>query len=78
MNNQPAATNDSSDGEDVSPDRVLIFDTTLRDGEQAPGFSMDLHAKLKLAHALEELGVDILEAGFPQASPDELEPGSDS
>ena len=72
MNNQPAATNDSSNGEDTTPDRVLIFDTTLRDGEQAPGFSMDLHAKLKLAHALEELGVDILEAGFPQASPDDF------
>lgn len=49
--------------------RVRIFDTTLRDGEQAPGFSMDRRAKMRMAHALEELGVDIIEAGFPQASP---------
>ncbi|HEY9131380.1 MAG TPA: 2-isopropylmalate synthase [Dyella sp.] len=55
-----------------SNDRVRIFDTTLRDGEQAPGFSMDRRAKLRLAHALEALGVDILEAGFPQASPDDF------
>jgi 2-isopropylmalate synthase len=52
--------------------RVRIFDTTLRDGEQAPGFSMDRRAKLRMAHALEELGVDIIEAGFPQASPDDF------
>jgi len=52
--------------------RVRIFDTTLRDGEQAPGFSMDRRAKLRMAQALEELGVDILEAGFPQASPDDF------
>ncbi|MGP1665144.1 MAG: 2-isopropylmalate synthase, partial [Rhodanobacter sp.] len=67
MNQQHAATDASS-----NDDRVLIFDTTLRDGEQAPGFSMDLHAKLQLAQALETLGVDILEAGFPQASPDDF------
>ncbi len=48
--------------------RVLIFDTTLRDGEQAPGFSMDHGQKLKLAQALAGLGVDIIEAGFPAAS----------
>ncbi|HEX7816478.1 2-isopropylmalate synthase [Dyella sp.] len=58
----------SSPGED----RVRIFDTTLRDGEQAPGFSMDRRAKLRLAHALEALGVDIIEAGFPQASRDDF------
>ncbi|TCV92397.1 2-isopropylmalate synthase [Luteibacter rhizovicinus] len=52
--------------------RVKIFDTTLRDGEQAPGFSMDRRAKLRMAHALEDLGVDIIEAGFPQASPDDF------
>jgi 2-isopropylmalate synthase len=52
--------------------RVRIFDTTLRDGEQAPGFSMDRRAKMRMAHALEELGVDIIEAGFPQASPDDF------
>ena len=50
------------------PERVVIFDTTLRDGEQSPGASMDLDGKLKMARALAELGVDILEAGFPIAS----------
>uniref|UniRef100_E6QI62 2-isopropylmalate synthase n=1 Tax=mine drainage metagenome TaxID=410659 RepID=E6QI62_9ZZZZ len=48
--------------------RVLIFDTTLRDGEQSPGCSMTTQEKLSMAHALEELGVDILEAGFAMAS----------
>ena len=48
---------------------VVIFDTTLRDGEQAPGFSMDVPAKLTMARALDALGVDIIEAGFPIASP---------
>ncbi|KAB2898705.1 MAG: 2-isopropylmalate synthase, partial [Dokdonella sp.] len=52
--------------------RVRIFDTTLRDGEQAPGFSMDAPAKLRLAQALEALGVDVLEAGFAAASPDDF------
>ncbi|MCW8808738.1 MAG: 2-isopropylmalate synthase [Rhodanobacter sp.] len=56
----------------VAAGRVRIFDTTLRDGEQAPGFSMDRRAKLRMAQALEALGVDILEAGFPQASPDDF------
>jgi 2-isopropylmalate synthase len=50
------------------PARVVIFDTTLRDGEQAPGFSLDVPAKLTLARALDALGVDIIEAGFPIAS----------
>ena len=54
-------------------DTVRIFDTTLRDGEQSPGFSMNREEKLKLAHAIEELGVDVLEAGFPIASPGDLE-----
>jgi 2-isopropylmalate synthase len=48
--------------------RVIIFDTTLRDGEQAPGFSMNIEEKLRMAHQLEALNVDILEAGFPIAS----------
>jgi 2-isopropylmalate synthase len=47
---------------------VIIFDTTLRDGEQAPGFSMRIDEKLRLARQLDELGVDIIEAGFPIAS----------
>jgi 2-isopropylmalate synthase len=48
--------------------RVTVFDTTLRDGEQAPGFSLDVPAKLAMARALDTLGVDIIEAGFPIAS----------
>lgn len=48
--------------------QVTIFDTTLRDGEQSPGCSMNLAEKVRLAHQLEELGVDIIEAGFPIAS----------
>ena len=49
-------------------DRVYIFDTTLRDGEQSPGCSMTVHEKLRMARKLVELGVDTLEAGFPIAS----------
>jgi len=56
-----------------STTRVIVFDTTLRDGEQAPGFSMDVPAKLSLARALDALGVDIIEAGFPIASPADYE-----
>jgi len=50
-------------------DRVMIFDTTLRDGEQAPGCSMTQPEKLRVAKSLAELGVDVIEAGFPAASP---------
>ncbi len=53
---------------DRDPDRVLIFDTTLRDGEQSPGCSMTPEEKLRVARALAELGVDVIEAGFPAAS----------
>ena len=53
--------------------RILIFDTTLRDGEQSPGASMNLAEKLQVAHALKELNVDIIEAGFPIASPGDFE-----
>src|SRR3954465_6437302 len=49
-------------------DHVKIFDTTLRDGEQSPGCSMNLAEKVRLARKLQELGVDIIEAGFPIAS----------
>ena len=52
----------------TDPNRVLIFDTTMRDGEQSPGASMNLDEKLRIARVLEELGVDIIEAGFPVAS----------
>ena len=53
--------------------RVEIFDTTLRDGEQSPGASMDDHQKIEMALQLEKLGVDIIEAGFPIASQQEFE-----
>jgi 2-isopropylmalate synthase len=49
-------------------DRIVIFDTTLRDGEQAPGFSLKVNEKLQLARQLDALGVDVIEAGFPIAS----------
>ncbi len=52
-------------------DRVIIFDTTLRDGEQSPGASLTSEEKIKVADQLERLGVDIIEAGFPIASPDD-------
>ena len=54
-------------------DRIAIFDTTLRDGEQAPGFSMNVDEKLRLARQLERLQVDIIEAGFPIASEGDFE-----
>jgi 2-isopropylmalate synthase len=50
-------------------DRVYIFDTTLRDGEQSPGISLNVQEKLEIAHQLARLGVDIIEAGFPITSP---------
>src|SRR6201993_5189764 len=54
-------------------DRVVIFDTTMRDGEQAPGASMSLNEKLELAKILEEMRVDVIEAGFPIASNGDFE-----
>ena len=62
MNNTP----------EKSKNYVRIFDTTLRDGEQAPGFSMNIEEKIRLAVQLEKLGVDVIEAGFPAASPDDF------
>lgn len=56
-----------------SPHRVIIFDTTLRDGEQSPGAAMSLGEKLRVALMLEELGVDVMEAGFPIASKGDFE-----
>ncbi len=53
--------------------RIVIFDTTLRDGEQSPGASMNLREKLEIAEALSELGVDVMEAGFPIASQGDFE-----
>jgi 2-isopropylmalate synthase len=52
---------------------VRIFDTTLRDGEQSPGATLDTEAKIEIAHQLARLGVDVIEAGFPAASPGDLE-----
>jgi 2-isopropylmalate synthase len=52
---------------------ITIFDTTLRDGEQSPGASMNLTEKLEIAQALQDLGVDVMEAGFPIASPGDFE-----
>ncbi|MFO1454596.1 MAG: hypothetical protein U1F19_10445, partial [Lysobacterales bacterium] len=49
--------------------RIRIFDTSLRDGEQSPGFTMSGAQKIAFAHALAELGVDVIEAGFPTRSP---------
>jgi 2-isopropylmalate synthase len=57
----------------MATDRVVIFDTTLRDGEQAPGCSMTLDEKVRVAHQLERLNVDVIEAGFPIASPGDFE-----
>ena len=57
----------------LDDDRIIIFDTTLRDGEQSPGFSMNLHEKIRMAEALTELGIDVMEAGFPIASPGDYE-----
>src|SRR5882762_844478 len=57
----------------MSMDKISIFDTTLRDGEQSPGCSMDLDEKLQMARQLELLGVDIIEAGFLIASDGDFE-----
>ncbi|MBV8525507.1 MAG: 2-isopropylmalate synthase [Acetobacteraceae bacterium] len=57
----------------LDDNQIIIFDTTLRDGEQSPGFSMNLHEKLRMAEMLAELGVDVMEAGFPIASPGDFE-----
>src|SRR3569833_2052250 len=58
---------------DSNKDHVFIFDTTLRDGEQSPGATMTLEEKLQVAEALDEMGVDIIEAGFPIASNGDFE-----
>ncbi|MEN8138746.1 MAG: 2-isopropylmalate synthase [Bacteroidota bacterium] len=57
----------------MSGDKVYIFDTTLRDGEQVPGSKLNTREKIEIALALEELGVDIIEAGFPVSSPGDFE-----
>src|SRR3954471_17965545 len=62
-----------SDRERRDENRVRIFDTTLRDGEQSPGISLNKVEKLEIAHQLGRLGVDVIEAGFPIASPGDFE-----
>ncbi len=57
----------------MAKDRVVIFDTTLRDGEQSPGASLNTAEKIEIAHALDLLKVDVIEAGFPITSPDDFE-----
>ena len=54
-------------------DKVIIFDTTLRDGEQAAGGTLNINEKLEIARQLEKLGVDVIEAGFPVSSPGDFE-----
>jgi 2-isopropylmalate synthase len=57
----------------TQPDRIIIFDTTLRDGEQSPGATLNVDEKLTIARQLARLGVDVIEAGFPYASPGDFE-----
>jgi 2-isopropylmalate synthase len=57
----------------MTPDRVLILDTTLRDGEGSPGFHLDANSKIRIARQLEKLGVDVIEAGFPISSRGDFE-----
>src|SRR3990172_4378364 len=57
----------------MAEDKILIFDTTLRDGEQSPGVALNVEEKLEIARALERLRVDFIEAGFPASSPGDLE-----
>ena len=67
-------SNDTQTQERRDPaDRVLIFDTTLRDGEQSPGISLNKQEKLEIAHQLARFGVDVIEAGFPITSPGDFE-----
>lgn len=71
-NPRRTARNDTMANEKSTPRKIKIFDTTLRDGEQSPGCSMHLNEKLDVAEALEKLGVDVVEAGFPAASEGEF------
>ena len=57
----------------MTDNRILIFDTTLRDGEQSPGASLNVHEKIEIAHQLARLNVDVIEAGFPVSSPAQFE-----
>ena len=55
------------------PDKIMIFDTTLRDGEQAPGVALTVDEKIRVAQKLDELGVDTIEVGYPAVSQGEME-----
>ncbi|WP_334175886.1 2-isopropylmalate synthase [Pseudoxanthobacter sp.] len=68
-----AANATAANAADANRDRVIIFDTTLRDGEQSPGASMTLEEKIQVAEVLDQMGVDVIEAGFPIASPGDFE-----
>ncbi|MGK7922732.1 MAG: 2-isopropylmalate synthase, partial [Trichodesmium sp.] len=57
----------------TNQDRIIIFDTTLRDGEQSPGAALNIDEKLTIARQLSRLGVDVIEAGFPYSSPGDFE-----
>jgi len=70
-NSDPTAEADRSNPQESR--NIRIFDTTLRDGEQSPGASMNLPEKLEVAQLLADMGVDIIEAGFPIASPGDFE-----
>ena len=63
----------SEDGVEIQKETVVIFDTTLRDGEQSPGATLNVEEKLEIARQLSRLGVDICEAGFPIASPGDFD-----
>ena len=65
--------NVSTSNEGSNTDQVFVFDTTLRDGEQSPGATMTLEEKLQIAELLDDMGVDIIEAGFPIASNGDFE-----
>jgi len=58
---------------EIKEERIIIFDTTLRDGEQSPGASLNIPEKREVALALSRLGVDVIEAGFPVSSPGDME-----
>ena len=61
----------------MSADKIQIFDTTLRDGEQVPGCKLNKQQKLEIAAKLDDLGVDIIEAGFPVSSPGDFDRTAD-
>src|SRR3954453_22199853 len=67
------ATSTPPSGPQPTDQRVVVFDTTLRDGEQSPGIALSVMEKVEIAEQLERLGVDVIEAGFPAASPGDFE-----